>query len=173
MPSGAGRSSFDDEDSVEAPLLPLQPIHNDEQGPRSSDPNSRHRRSVSRTPSFLGKLLQYTPLHNPPHSRKSARRRAAQCCSILIAVPVALLVSAVLCWGGIPRSYASIRRLERNLPQHRWHQVKVDSSGELVQRQGHGKFDWAADAGEGYLRFPNHLWGHGFNNILEESCVLS
>lgn len=49
--------------------------------------------------------------------------------------------------------------------------MKVDSSGELVQRQGHGKFDWAADAGEGYLRFPNHLWGHGFNNILEESLL--
>jgi hypothetical protein len=62
-------------------------------------------------------------------------------------VPVFLLL-AIICQG-IPPNYEDIRSFEHRLPQH-------SLSGHQPQ----------------YLRFPGHLWGFGFNNVLQEACVL-
>ncbi|RXW11952.1 hypothetical protein EST38_g13904 [Candolleomyces aberdarensis] len=76
-------------------------------------------------------------------------------------------------WSGIPNSFADISRFERELPQHRWNEVHVDPfTGELVEKGCHGKrVKWEEQAGEGYLRFPGQLWGHGFGNGLEEALL--
>lgn len=68
------------------------------------------------------------------------------------------LVSIVLCIlaianGGIPPSYSRIKTYESLLAQHDWNSK---SSGVHEQK---------------YLSFPDHIWGHGFNNFLQEMCV--
>lgn len=62
---------------------------------------------------------------------------------------LALLACGIL-WSGIPPSYESIREFERHLPQH-----------DLSLPFPEGKDGM-------YLRFPEHLWGHGLNNVLQE-----
>lgn len=62
-------------------------------------------------------------------------------------VPVFLLLGVL--WSGIPPNYDDIREYERLLPQH-----------NLTE---------ATMGGAMYLRFPGHLWGHGFNNVLQET----
>ncbi|KAF9535394.1 hypothetical protein CPB83DRAFT_841670 [Crepidotus variabilis] len=69
---------------------------------------------------------------------------------------VTLLFLYVLWYGGIPPSYAKIRAQERALPQHHWNQKK---SGKYVSE------------GPKYVRFPNHYWGRGLNNVLEEAML--
>jgi hypothetical protein len=64
-----------------------------------------------------------------------------------------LTALGVLLWGGIPPSYEDIRGYERRLPQHNL------------------SLAWPEGEGGMYLRFPGHLWGHGLNNILQETCV--
>ncbi|THH03544.1 hypothetical protein EW145_g6178 [Phellinidium pouzarii] len=72
----------------------------------------------------------------------------------ILSIPV-LLCMGVL-WSGIPPNYESIREFERHLPQH--HNVSLTSvEGEHAM----------------YLRFPEHLWGHGLNNILQEIILMS
>lgn len=61
------------------------------------------------------------------------------------------LVLGVL-WSGIPPNFEDVRTFERLLPQHNLTRARVE----------HGK----------YLRFPDHLWGHGLNNILQEAYVV-
>ena len=61
----------------------------------------------------------------------------------------AFLVLGVL-WSGIPPTYENIREFERRLPQH---------NVSLPFPEGENGM---------YLRFPDHLWGHGLNNILQE-----
>ena len=57
----------------------------------------------------------------------------------------------IILWGSIPPSYDDIRGFERRLPQH-------DLS--LPFPEGEDGL---------YLRFPGRLWGHGLNNILQET----
>ena len=61
----------------------------------------------------------------------------------------------VVAYGGIPPSFSSIKTYEHSLVQHDW----------SVQPKP------SADYEEKYLSFPDHLWGHGFNNILQEVYV--
>lgn len=68
-------------------------------------------------------------------------------------VPMFLLL-AIFCQG-VPPSYNDIRTFERRLPQH--------SSLAMPKNQHQPQ----------YVRFPGHLWGYGFNNILQETFVLS
>ncbi|KAG2352335.1 hypothetical protein BDR07DRAFT_1615071 [Suillus spraguei] len=63
-------------------------------------------------------------------------------------VPVFLLL-AIICQG-IPPNYEDIRSFEHHLPQH-----------SLSKHQPQ------------YLRFPGHLWGFGFNNVLQEAIMMS
>ena len=53
-------------------------------------------------------------------------------------------------WSGVPPSYENIREFERRLPQH-----------NLSLPFPEGKDGM-------YLRFPEHLCGHGLNNIMQE-----
>ncbi|EGO04120.1 hypothetical protein SERLA73DRAFT_175890 [Serpula lacrymans var. lacrymans S7.3] len=73
---------------------------------------------------------------------------------IAIALIPVVLVIAIL-WPGIPPSYDDIRLYERRLPQH---DLSLSSQANPPNR---------------YLRFPGHLWGHGFNNILQEIILMS
>ena len=68
----------------------------------------------------------------------------------LIFTPFLLAFGVLL--SGVPPSYEIIRSYERSLPQH--DQVHAQSEGGM------------------YLRFPGHLWGHGLNNVMQETCVL-
>ena len=81
------------------------------------------------------------------------RQTTYRCTIIILACIFFLLVTAVLC-SGIPPTYDDIRAYERRLPQH------------------HLAAALHNDSSARYLRFPGHLWGHGFNNILQETCVL-
>ncbi|THH17017.1 hypothetical protein EW146_g3711 [Bondarzewia mesenterica] len=60
-----------------------------------------------------------------------------------------------LLWSGIPPNYDDIRQFERQLPQH-----------NLSLPAPEGKSG-------AYLRFPDHLWGHGLNNVLQEIILMS
>lgn len=93
----------------------------------------------------------------PSPSAQRRRRSRLQAClhlltlrrilAFLALVPI-FLVLAVL-WSGIPPSYQDIRTFERLLPQH-----------NLTEARSEHRM---------YLRFPDHLWGHGLNNILQEA----
>ena len=88
-----------------------------------------------------------TPRRRLPHAllRLCTLRRALAAC----AAACVLLVAGVL-WSGIPPAFDDIREFERRLPQH-----------DLALPSPEGR--------EGmYLRFPDHLWGHGLNNVLQE-----
>jgi len=63
----------------------------------------------------------------------------------------------VVAYGGIPPSFSGIKTYEHSLVQHDW-SVQPKSSGDYEEK---------------YLSFPDHLWGHGFNNILQEMYVSS
>jgi hypothetical protein len=67
-------------------------------------------------------------------------------------VPVFLLL-AVICQG-VPPNYDDIRTFEQRLPQH---------SSSVISRNPHQPQ---------YIRFPGHLWGYGFNNVLQEAFVV-
>lgn len=187
-------SQDDNEDfstSQQAPLLPLRPpeddVDEDDINTRSSSrarsPPPRRRRSPPSSATFLSSCTHHLrrigfslssrgASGQHKSGRRSVRRRVIQYSVVLIFAPLALLAFSILWWGGIPHSYADIRRMERMLPQHRWKDVRVDSStGELVDPRSGQRVNWEEDAGEGYLRFPNHLWGHGLNNVLEEVFV--
>lgn len=69
----------------------------------------------------------------------------------LIITPFLIAFGVLL--SGVPPSYENIRSYERSLPQH--DQIRAQRDGAM------------------YLRFPGHLWGHGLNNVMQETCVLS
>jgi hypothetical protein len=115
-----------------------------------------------RTPEEDYELLSSDPDSRGNNAGSASRRRSTQrgrfhacfhCFTlrrILIGfalIPFLLII--VVLWSGIPPSYADIRTYERLLPQH-----------NLTE---------AAEKGVMYLRFPGHLWGHGLNNILQET----
>ena len=69
---------------------------------------------------------------------------------LLFFVSVFSLLSIGVLWSGIPPSYNNIREYEKKLPQH---------NKKLPSPEGENGM---------YLRFPEHLWGHGLNNVLQE-----
>lgn len=93
----------------------------------------------------------------------------------LLAIPTVVLL-LVLWYGGLPPSYTELWVTERALPQHQWESWKGAVSGETRSRdrqiKGNDSFGSAGRSQEErYLRFPDHLWGHGLNNVLQEACV--
>lgn len=97
---------------------------------------------------------------------------------------VVLFLFAVILYGGVPPSYSAIRAAEYALPQHHWDSNRWNKSGWRERQVGNlargGTFrlidggtvsEQPTDAEELYLRFPDHLWGHGLNNVLQEACV--
>lgn len=69
------------------------------------------------------------------------------------------LCGLVVVYGGIPPSFSGIKAYETSLPQHDWSKHYVGEGGGGVKDQK-------------YLSFPDHIWGHGFNNVLQEMYVL-
>ncbi|KAF8223037.1 hypothetical protein L208DRAFT_1445776 [Tricholoma matsutake] len=95
-----------------------------------------------------------------PSTQRRRRSRLQRCLHhltlrrilIFLAMIPFLLVLGVL-WSGIPPNFEDVRTFERLLPQHNLTRARAT----------HGK----------YLRFPDHLWGHGLNNILQEALLMS
>lgn len=121
-------------------------------------------RSVRGALSWAFRPEEYVLLTSSPSAPRTTIYRRRHPCSwrnfirmftlrrVLISVtlvPVFLLL-AIICQG-IPPNYDDIRTFEQRLPQH---------SLSLVPRNQ-----------PQYLRFPGHLWGYGFNNVLQEACV--
>jgi hypothetical protein len=67
----------------------------------------------------------------------------------LFLTPFILALGVLL--SGVPPTYEDIRTYERLLPQHNITRAKEE--------------------GHKYLKFRGQLWGHGLNNILQETCV--
>ncbi|KAG6916157.1 hypothetical protein DXG01_008209 [Tephrocybe rancida] len=65
-------------------------------------------------------------------------------------IPVFLLFGVL--WSGIPPSFEDIHDFEGSLPQHYITQALAENRP--------------------YLRFPDHLWGLGFNNVLQEALLM-
>ncbi|KAF8890960.1 hypothetical protein BD779DRAFT_1469046 [Infundibulicybe gibba] len=65
-------------------------------------------------------------------------------------VPLSLLACTNI-YHHIPPRHKSTWTYEKNLPQHQCAQTGCP--------------------GRTYIQFPNHLWGHGFNNVLQENIL--
>lgn len=70
---------------------------------------------------------------------------------VLVLVPI-LFALLVIGYGGIPPSFSRIKAYENSLEQHDWSKLKFSNEHK-------------------YLSFPDHVWGHGFNNVLQEMYV--
>lgn len=129
------------------------------------------------------------PIKSFPTPRRPFRKHVVilWCICALILIPV-LLLGVILIYGGIPPSYSEIRAAERALPQHHWDWDKWKGAKSSERVASHlvrgGTFPGSVNgiaAGqsaesliaydERYLRFPDHLWGHGLNNVLQEAYV--
>ncbi|CAK5266997.1 unnamed protein product [Mycena citricolor] len=91
--------------------------------------------------------------HGAPARASWTRRRVLVrgCACMCLAAPVLLLL--VLLLNGVPSTYSDIRTYEQRLPQH-------ENATTLEDRRM-------------YLRFPGHLIGHGWNNVLQEAASLA
>jgi hypothetical protein len=87
----------------------------------------------------------------------------------VLIISTLLLVSwliIVVIYGGIPASYWDVRLRERAFPQHRW-EAACPRGRKSMKR---GCYEGALDEDSRYfLRFPDHVWGRGFNNVFQEA----
>ena len=68
---------------------------------------------------------------------------------LLLLLVLFLLLVVVILAQGIPPDFHDIRDFERALPQHNLSDPALDDAR--------------------FLRFPDHLWGHGLNNVLQQA----
>ncbi|KAF9542941.1 hypothetical protein CPC08DRAFT_700583 [Agrocybe pediades] len=106
---------------------------------------------------------------SPRSTRQVHHYRQASTVYLLVFVVLLLcplfLIATSLFYGGLPPSYHDVRLNERYLPQHGW--SKIQPSSSVLTSAGR-----IMPAGETkYLRFPDHLWGHGLNNVLQEALL--
>ncbi|KAF8829588.1 hypothetical protein HHX47_DHR3000593 [Lentinula edodes] len=75
-----------------------------------------------------------------------------------------LLVVGILS-SGVPSTYQDVRAYERSLPQHRIREAVNEKIGRdgVTERIHRRKYLW----------FDGALWGHGLNNVLQESFVMA
>lgn len=71
--------------------------------------------------------------------------------TVIFLIPI-VLGMLVIAYGGMPPSFSMIKAYENSLAQHDWSKLKPS-------------------LGHKYLSFPDHIWGHGFNNVLQEMYV--
>ncbi|KAF4623967.1 hypothetical protein D9613_002405 [Agrocybe pediades] len=83
---------------------------------------------------------------------------------VVLLSPLFLIATSLL-YGGLPPSYRNVRLSERYFPQHDWSRTQPSPSGLT----GAGRIMPAGETK--YLRFPDHLWGHGLNNVLQEALL--
>ncbi|KAF5321801.1 hypothetical protein D9619_000051 [Psilocybe cf. subviscida] len=79
---------------------------------------------------------------------------------LFLLIPMTV-IGAVLAYGGLPPDYSSVREHERELSDH----------GRKITSQHSWKFASSKEATDDrrYLRFPDHAWGLGLNNVLQEA----
>lgn len=106
----------------------------------------RQYKRLLRQPSFA---LAFTPFGIKHTCWYRITLRRLLCCLVL--TPFVLALSVLI--SGVPPSYEDIRAYERLLPQHNLTRAKAE--------------------GHKYLKFRGHLWGHGLNNILQETILMS
>ncbi|PPQ74129.1 hypothetical protein CVT24_012841 [Panaeolus cyanescens] len=91
-----------------------------------------------------------------------------------------LLLTAVVIYGGVPETYGYLRKKDTqlwNLWSSRTGTVAGRANG--VESLHAGQVGRLADTAtndtekEMYMRFPNHVWGRGFNNVLQEALFTS
>lgn len=130
-----------------APTLQLMAETNSMSRRPTGDPRNKYRRS-----SDYEEQLPY-PTSSPFSHKSPARRRFLWFFSrltlkrTLVLVPCLILFAFL--WSGIPPSYDHIRVYEQNLPQH--HHSPMPSNSQ------------------NFLRFEGMIWGHGLNNVLQET----
>ncbi|KAJ4467241.1 hypothetical protein J3R30DRAFT_2070848 [Lentinula aciculospora] len=75
-----------------------------------------------------------------------------------------LMVLGILA-SGVPSTYQDVRGYERSLPQHRIREAVNEKIGRdgVTERIHRRKYLW----------FDGALWGHGLNNVLQESFVMA
>lgn len=101
--------------------------------------------------SSLFKFYKVLPSQGYYHPRSRQARHRCSTGVLLVLFTPWLVIGGFIVASWIPPSYQDIRRYERNLPQH---------SVDIGERRR-------------YLRFPDHIWGHGLNNILQEAILTS
>ncbi|KAF8147861.1 hypothetical protein B0H34DRAFT_277178 [Crassisporium funariophilum] len=102
-----------------------------------------------------------------PHAFASPKRALLVILLVMLSTPLVLGL-LVVAYGGLPPSYAGIRMYERSLPQHDW-----SKRVEVTRRPLPTKGSSSTNRKPMYLRFPDHLWGHGLNNFLQEAIMSS
>ncbi|KAJ3914099.1 hypothetical protein F5877DRAFT_51111 [Lentinula edodes] len=82
----------------------------------------------------------------------------------IISATLFLLVVGILS-SGVPSTYQDVRAYERSLPQHRIREAVNEKIGRdgVTERIHRRKYLW----------FDGALWGHGLNNVLQESFVMA
>lgn len=71
-----------------------------------------------------------------------------------------ILVTFILSYGGVPPNYSDLKLAEKSLPQHDWDWRKCYVDSKRVGKQD-----------PKYLRFADHIEGHGINNVIQESLL--
>ncbi|KAF9457792.1 hypothetical protein BDZ94DRAFT_1202166 [Collybia nuda] len=116
-------------------------------------------------PRFWSSSARYTPIATSSSPRNSGlplsydKRRCTQPRRLIVqrtiyaCAAILTLLSLGVLSSGIPPSYSNIWHYEKLLPQH-------NLTEALVQNRR-------------YLRIPNRVTGHGLNNVLQESVLLS
>ncbi|KAF8886706.1 hypothetical protein CPB84DRAFT_1787382 [Gymnopilus junonius] len=121
-------------------------------------------------PPGIARFLLPSSSHHPPHyfpfprvaaGRKTRFRVYSLVLLAFLVVGPAFLLILLLLYGGIPPSYADARMRERQLSQHHWEKIIPENS--MLAAPGKVR-----EPVERYVRFPDHLWGHGLNNVLQE-----
>lgn len=111
-------------------------------------PDRDARRTHHRTSSSLSSTWR-----TPPTRSRFILHPCFPCTLRRALVSLTLILLLLMLLRGIPPSYNDIREYERRLPQHNL---------SLAPPEG---------VEGAYLRFPGHLWGHGLNNVLQETYV--
>ncbi|KAF8172285.1 hypothetical protein BJ912DRAFT_860054 [Pholiota molesta] len=105
--------------------------------------------------------------HRLPHLRRPRLRLRTVVYAVLLVPP--LLLALVLLYGGVPPSYADVWQQERALPQHHWRSTNTRISS--AERGVRSTPPANGEAQGTYLRFPDHVCGHGLNNVLQEAIL--
>ncbi|KAJ3559170.1 hypothetical protein NP233_g11334 [Leucocoprinus birnbaumii] len=98
------------------------------------------------------------PAENPPRrpinqhrGSRHAYRRVFTWRNFILAIATILVLVVLL--NGFPALYTDIRKYEQQFPQH--------------------NITLSLSSGTKFLAFPHHIWGHGWNNVLQEYLLHS
>lgn len=123
-------------------------------------------------PSFAGPNHHHHHHEKRPRSPPTRRLRRRVMRTAMVLVSGMVVLGVWVWWSGVPPGYGDVREFERGLPQHRrWREVPEGVELRLGGGGGGRDGDGEVEGEARYLRFPDHVWGHGFNNVLQEVYV--